>query len=166
MAIDLHRAVLLGLLVLILFSARNLEAQNSELDSLLKVSVTAPKDTNKVKLYNRIGYTYVETGAYNNALSYSFQALELAQKLNYYPGLIKAYVQIGIVYWYQGDNKLALTYEFKGLDIATARNSKQGISNARNNIGMVYSVQSDYNRALEQYFAVLKILSLVLLYNL
>jgi hypothetical protein len=74
------------LIFFLLFSVQASFSQSSEIDSLLRILKTLPKDTTKVKIFNEVSRLYDNSDG-EKAKSFAIKALELAQKLQYKKGI-------------------------------------------------------------------------------
>lgn len=145
------------ILFIILFSSVYIHAQDKRVvDSLKNCLKTAKRDTNKVKLYLKLGnesrFAYPDT-----SLFYYQEALTLAQELDSKELISKAYNSIGVAFWFLNAwDKSIENYE-NALKIFEETGNKVGMAKCYNNIGMVYKEQGTYNKALEYYMKALKI---------
>lgn len=140
------------------FTVSTLNAQNKEVDSLIRELSNIKEDTNKVRVLNvlseKAGWG---VGKYNDALTYAENALGLAKKLNYKKGMANAYINKGVIYANQGNYSEAFKCYSACLKIKQETGDKKGTANAYNNIGLLYMYQSNYAEALNYHFASLKI---------
>ncbi|MES2592098.1 MAG: tetratricopeptide repeat protein [Bacteroidota bacterium] len=150
------------LLFLVVFSAlsvivNGLQAQEHKADSLIALLKTLKRDTSEVNALTSLAATYMNMANYDQALLYSKQALEQAEKLNYKKGIGKAYNGIGLFYFYQANYEKALEYYQQSLMIWNKIGDKKGAAIAYNNIGGTYLSQGDYEKALQNCLKALKI---------
>ncbi len=90
------RKIKLILSIMIITSVSpGLNAQNAEIDSLINLLGTHPKeDTVRVNLLNKIAYSLGRNDP-EKSLSYVEEALELADKLNYQKGISESLDKMG-----------------------------------------------------------------------
>mgnify|MGYP001567562825 FL=1 len=118
--------------------ASSLKGQTRKLDSLKKVLQTSKSDTNKVILLNRIGKAMWSRGEYNQGLSYSAGAIELAGKLKFMSGQAYGHVIAGLNSNGQEKPVIALEHLFKAEKIFERIQHLKGLSSTYNNLAMVY----------------------------
>src|SRR5664279_2912752 len=78
-------------------------------DSLKKVLLDAKEDSFKVKILLQLSSYFLDSST-EQAKNYGTQALELAQRFDYAPGVALALKNIGIAFYYQGNTASALEY--------------------------------------------------------
>ena len=100
--------------------------QNNYIDSLKKVLIAQKEDTNKVNTLGSLSFAYAftEPGA---SIAYAQQALNLAEKLNFEPGVFWAEINLSNSLTVSGNYLLALDYGFKALSFAKKINSPSNI---------------------------------------
>ncbi len=134
------------------------------IDSLQTIIKTSANDTNKVDNLNLIGWEYFIKGNYKDALLYSNEALDLAQKIvmpggigGFKKGKGAALNDLGLIYMYTGNYPKALDHFLKSLKIAEELSNKRGMTFVLNNIGVIYKEQSETEKALRYFIKALKI---------
>lgn len=107
-------------------------------------------DMERVDILNDLGYEnwIMDT---ERSLDYGNQALKLAEKLDYLPGMAKARRIIGVSYWAQGTPKLALENLVEARSIYEKIGDDVGRANCFLNIGMVYADIDEFAKARELY---------------
>ncbi|WP_175402747.1 tetratricopeptide repeat protein [Mangrovivirga cuniculi] len=117
------------------------------------------KSGNDIFLTNSLrglGISYINIGLYEQGIDQTINSLNLAQKIDYYDGIIKAYNNIGVVYMYLNQYDDA-EKNYKNLK----RFLKEGdVDNWRNyymNLGVVYWKKENFKKALEAYNEALEI---------
>lgn len=107
-------------------------------------------DMERVDILNDLGYEnwIMDT---ERSLDYGNQALKLAEKLDYLPGMAKARRIIGVSYWAQGTPKLALEILVEARSIYEKIGDDVGRANCFLNIGMVYADIDEFAKARELY---------------
>ena len=131
-------------------------AQNNESDSLKKVLLTAKEDTGKVNKLLQLSKDYMSS-APEEAISYSIQARDLAQKLKFKTGKAYALKNIGMVYYNQ--TKYVETIEYWSQSYLLFDSIGDMVNEALllSNLGSVYMNQGDDAKALEYYFKSLQL---------
>lgn len=122
----------------------------------LAMCKTAEYEQGAVEAMRNIGISYYLKGDYNQALSYYFDALEIAEKIRYKKGVGRLYNNIASIYSNQGKYPEALENHFKALKIREEIGDKQGIAASLNNIASVYSNEGKYDEALKIHLKSLK----------
>ncbi|MCY7355986.1 MAG: tetratricopeptide repeat protein [Rudanella sp.] len=128
----------------------------ARLDSLLAELPRAKRDTNHVKLLNRISFEYYGIDP-NEGINVANQALALAQQLRWKDGIVISYAIIAINYKTKSDYPNALDYSLKCLRVAEELNDKFYLTSMLGSIGSIYSAMSNYPKALEYHEKSLKI---------
>lgn len=107
-------------------------------------------DMERVDILNDLGYEnwIMDT---ERSLDYGNQALKLAEKMDYLPGMAKARRIIGVSYWAQGTPKLALENLVEARSIYEKIGDDVGRANCFLNIGMVYADIDEFAKARELY---------------
>ena len=136
------------ILVLVLFFAHALQAQNRLLDSLKQQLAVAKEDTNKVRLLNDISTKYTWMYA-DTASMYARRGLQLAQRLNDEKGIAFAQRSMCASLTVLGNYLLALDYGFKALTLFKKIRSNTGIAGSYNTIAQCYRGQGDYSTAIK-----------------
>lgn len=165
----MKKSLFLLILIQSLFVPGVAEAQKTgkkKLDSLFTVLKTAKEDTNKVKTLIALGQKLYMNKP-DTAVYFTTEALVLATKLNYVPGIADAHVIRSSGLLNLGKYTEALKncndainiYEKLISSPTTTDKSKflKGKANAYNNIGNVYQSQGNYIEGLNNYLAALKI---------
>ncbi len=122
----------------------------------LALCKTADYEKGAVEAMRNIGISYYLKGDYNQALSYYFAALEIAEKIRYKKGVGRLYNNIASIYSNQGKYPEALENHFKALKIREEIGDKQGVAASLNNIASVYSNEGKYDEALKIHLKSLK----------
>ena len=123
---------------------------------MLKKLPAAREDTNKVKLLNGLSFSYGYTDP-DEGIKYGQQALALAMKLDWKPGIGRADNCLGINYYDKSDNIQALSYFSKAIDTYEATDDQKMIAGVLNNMSPIYADQCNYTKALDCLFKALKI---------
>ncbi len=121
--------------------------QTKRIDSLKQELNKAKEDTIKVKILVRLGGSYTYSYA-DTALVYAQQALQLAQRLNYEPGIANAQITMCSALTNIGNYPLALNYGFKALEFYK-KSKWQFNFGAWDGIAQCYRNQGDYANGLK-----------------
>lgn len=143
------------LLLLLSSSLLVIEAQSHVIDSLNQALKTEKDDTNKVKTWNALSFTLLNSSRYDSALIYARKALALAILLGDDKGTGNAYTNIGLYYYSKSDFPAALNSFQKGLNIFQKIGNKKGIINCLGSFGDVYYQTGNYSKSLENSFKAL-----------
>lgn len=147
----------IGLLFCCFFVAKAQKQGKARIDSLeVSLAKQAVNDTNMVNTLCDLSYTYYAVNP-EAGIKAGKQALEIATKLNFKPGIAKAYRYIGANYHGTSDYTLALKFYQKAFELEKALGNKKGMGSIYVNLGLVYTNQSSYSISLEYYFKALKL---------
>ncbi|EZH74941.1 hypothetical protein ATO12_09415 [Aquimarina atlantica] len=107
------------------------------------------------KIYNSIGTTLIDKGAYEKALYYFKKSLDIAISImgeDHYQ-TATAYINIAIVYTLKADYKRAFDYYNKSLNIEIKNrgNDHPKIAKLYSNIADVFTIEKQYEKALQYY---------------
>jgi signal transduction histidine kinase len=122
-----------------------------------KIIVEEKKDNKSLAyIYNRFAAVYHELSFRRTDTSYSFKAVEMANRsleinneFNDVELLLSNYNIIGSAYAFRGEYDEALEYLLNGLSIADKDTNYSDKPNIMNNISSVYSSKGDYDKAIE-----------------
>jgi class 3 adenylate cyclase/tetratricopeptide (TPR) repeat protein len=123
---------------------------------LRKVLVSTKKDTTRVNLLIELSSNFYRNSP-EEALNYSNQARDLAEKIDFKVGLGYAYKSIGMAYYFQSKPLEAVLAWEKSLVTFQEINYIKGISNMLNNLGAVYFNEGNDAKALNYYLESLKV---------
>src|ERR1035437_525711 len=112
--------------ILFFFGVGHSFSQRS-IDSLSNLLKKDKEDTNKVNHLNNLSRQYINISSYDNALNYSNQSIQLAQKVDFKKGLASACNTCGTAYNYKGDYPKSLEYYLKALKIDEEIKDKNGM---------------------------------------
>lgn len=119
-------------------------------DSLLRLLVNAPDDTDKVSLYISIGQQY-ENNVPDSAAFFYLKSRDLSNKLNYPRGILKFISNYTYVLNMQGKLDSSLILNLEAVKIAEASGDKHLIATALGNAGSTYLFMSQYEKSIEYY---------------
>src|SRR5688572_5713903 len=130
---------------------------NKTIDSLLNKLATSKFDTNRVDIYNELGFRNTSAGNITAAKLYLDSAFALATKLKYPKGLSVASRYMGGVFHNQANYPEAMKQYKAALKIAEDIRDKSLIAKCLRNMGIVLAVQGDREGGLKYYQDCLKI---------
>jgi adenylate cyclase len=125
------------------FAQSNDESLNRKLDSLKSTNLS---DSSRVNLLSSIATAYRSTN-YEEAKKYLHDAISLAEKINFQPGLITAYEKLGKICGLSGEYDSAIYFHLKCLDLREAANDQAGMAITDLNLGLVYLSLNDSAKA-------------------
>ena len=125
-------------------------------DSLLKRLSSAPEDTFRIKLLNKLSDAY-KTIDPGKGIEYGTQSLELAKALGSRRGVGAGYNVIGINYHYKSDYTRALEYYNKALTIFADDPVSGPYGTLISHIGVLYQEMGNLDKALEYNFKALEL---------
>ncbi|HEX4374255.1 MAG TPA: ATP-binding protein [Puia sp.] len=138
------------ILVLILVTGINANAQNQKIDGL-KLKLKAPKDdTSKIKTLIALGrqYSYFYP---DSAISYFDEGIDLSKKINYVNGELLASLFKGEVLATRGNYYKAQQLELEVLHRALDIKDESLIGGANIHLGNLYFYQGNYQHAIDYY---------------
>ena len=114
--------------ILLLILTVNIGAQALDVDSLIAEVKNLPDNKTKVDLLNEISKQYIDgKNAYDIALKYAGESVELAKKINYDYGLAHAYRRFSYTFKIQNKLDSARKYADLVLDTYERMNDKIGL---------------------------------------
>jgi len=130
-------------------------AQQHAADSIKKNLSSKITDSGRVDILNILSKTYYKDNP-DTSIKIALSAKQLAEKINYKPGLSLALKQIGMVYYKQGKYIDAVKTWQQALDVYKSIGDKVGVANMLGNQGAVYFNQGDDAKSLELHLKSLK----------
>ncbi|HEX6181071.1 MAG TPA: ATP-binding protein [Chitinophagaceae bacterium] len=127
-------------------------------DSLKKVLHEQKEDTNKVKLLYTLSFSYTAGSYADTALAYAQRALDLAEKLNYEPGIFWSEITLGESFALLGNYPLSLEYNFKALALAKKLNDPLKLCFGNGGLAACYYYMDDYRTSIQYAREVLKLM--------
>ena len=140
--------LLLGLLPFSAFSANQ--------DSLRRVMMRLPADTNTIKALNDYAMSIHETFPDSTRL-FALRALSFADSLRDEKGKALSLNVIGVSYFIQNNYEKALDYYLQALALREKISDMRGVAGTLNNVGMVYRDRKEFGTALSYYFQALRL---------
>lgn len=137
-------------LILVLLSSRLLCAQTIESADSLKALLNRQDDSAKVDILNQL-VIHLREGNNVEAMQYSVQARDLAQRLNYKKGLAGALGNIGWIYYRRGEFPAALEQATQSLAISESLKDYDELGRGLNNLASIYVEQKSYGKALASF---------------
>lgn len=131
-------------------------AQQSKIDSLLKVLEGTKTGFDKVKVFHEISIEYLSVNC-DSSFSYSRRGLILAKKINDKKGQENCLNSIGRAYFTIGELDSALSYYKERYLLAIEIADSVGLASGFLNIGNVYRAKGDSKKALDFYLKANKI---------
>ena len=104
-----------------------------------------------------LGVLHINTGKYDEALTYLQPALKTREELKDKKGIASVLNNIGLVYWNEADYEKALDHFLRSLQLREEEHDKGGMASSYNNIGLVYNDAGNPGKALEYYHLALGI---------
>lgn len=141
-------------IALVLFFSISLSAQSPKMDSLKRVVSTGSREQ-QVDALNLLANIVVDDKP-EEAKRYAARSIQLAEKINYKPGLGDAYNRIGIAYDISSKYDSSIYFYEKALVIYNDIKNLRGRGSALNNLGLIYWNKADYDKALHYFFEALK----------
>jgi tetratricopeptide (TPR) repeat protein len=147
------------LLALVLFSEVKLQAQKlNELDSLLKILPSLPKDTNKIKKYARVGWLYGETNSNTDFVKKYADSIQiLSQELKYERGIALSHFYYGFNARHEGNYDEAQRHLNIFIKYFSEAGDSTKVANGLYQLGVIYSFMGNYEKGLSIYFRILNI---------
>ena len=127
----------LTLLLLLQYKAPAQKNDKALVDSLLPLLTNAKEDSAKVKLYAAIMQAHVYYKP-EEGINYNKTALELAQKINWKPGVAKIKHRTARLYWRMGKFEEALTLHQEALELYKQTGNKQAEGRVLIELGQDY----------------------------
>ena len=152
MKIKIGRFFIIAFLFFVCFTAN---AQSYETDSLTKLLSGNIPDTVRVDLLNALSKSYFSTSP-DTSVTIARSSQELAEKINYQPGLALALKDMGIAYYLQGIFIDAIKTWQQAIEVYKLIGDKVGVANMLSNQGAVYFNQGDDVKSLELHLQSLK----------
>lgn len=135
--------------VLILALPTNGFSQDSSLDSLYSL-LSGKTKSDRVNLLNEMA-TSLRESSQKEAMTFSFEADSLAEKLGYLSGQSRALENIGWIYYRQGQWQLSFEYSEKAYKLAMEAKDELQAARLMNNMGALYYEQQNYPMAIQQF---------------
>ena len=149
--------IIITCFLLIPFSAISKLDEQGKIDSIKNVlSTYNNNDSNKVKLLCALSKKYAYTDP-NMGIIVGKQAIQLAETINWKPGIALANNTTSLSFDNISDLTNATKYSLKALKIYEDLGYKKGIAQCLSNIGTDYSSQGDYASAIDYFLKALKI---------
>jgi tetratricopeptide (TPR) repeat protein len=132
-------------------------SQNNRIDSLKTIVIETGGDSNKVKALNTLAGELFKTGALNQALQFSNQALSLSIHLNYLRGQALALENNGTVNELQSNHNLALDNFKAARELYKLLKNKKREADVEQYMGGILNQLGEYPEALQHYFNSLRL---------
>ncbi|WPP50757.1 tetratricopeptide repeat protein [Catalinimonas niigatensis] len=128
---------------------------NSSIDSLLALLPTVQKK-DQVDILNQLGEAYRYQDISQSTL-FLVEALSLANKLEYKPGISVAQLNLGANAIIRGDLEAGILHTRQALQLFKILKDQTGVANAKKNLGILAYFEGDYAQAKSDYQAALKL---------
>jgi two-component system NtrC family sensor kinase len=140
-----------AIIVVSILSISQTKGQTKYIDSLKHELATAKEDSNKVKLYNALGYQYF-FNLPDTAILYGQRALQLSEKIKFKRGEASSYFTLWVPMFTKGEYIKALDYGYKELHLYEELKDEKNIAGSHMSLANIYREQGDLRRALEHTF--------------
>ena len=127
------------------------------IDSLRKMVLSLPDDTEKVNVLNKLSNKQEQLGNEDSSLFYANLADALGEKIGYDKYQASVYNFIGNSYFQKGNFPKAMECYYKGLGVARETGNNKTMAAILGNLGNTYIKQGNYPQALEYYFKALNL---------
>lgn len=150
------------LLLLVSLCDVSLQAQSLiEIDSLLKLLLSVPNDTNKVKKYARLGWLYGETNSRTDLVEkYADSIRILSQQLKFERGVALSHFYYGFNERHRGNYTEALEHLNIFIEYFARAGDSTKVANGLYQVAVTETFQGNYDKSLSLYFRILNIYKL------
>jgi two-component system, NarL family, sensor histidine kinase UhpB len=138
-------------------------AQNRQIDSLKKLLTANPGDTTGVNLLNQLARQYSIAANFPEAKKNAEQALALAEKIKFKPGIKRSISTLGNIshgegtrFHGQGNYTEALKSYYNGLKYRERIQDKEQMAKSYGNIGLIHWQRYNFSEALNFFFISLR----------
>lgn len=152
MTLNTARFVVVNLVFLFCF---HVSVFANETDSLRKLLSKTMPDTARVDLLNALSKSYLNVNP-DSAILIATSSRDLADRINFKPGLALAFKNIGLGNYMQGKYTDAIKAWDDALAVYTLLNDKRGVANMLSNQGAIFANQGDEAKSLEMHLRSLK----------
>ncbi|NNK10549.1 MAG: tetratricopeptide repeat protein, partial [Flavobacteriaceae bacterium] len=139
------------LMAVLLFLSMGIQAQETEVDSLINILEKGKRDTAEVNTLNRLSLAVLSNEDIESAITYAREANDLAADINYEAGRALAQKYIGLGHYYQGNYLAVMDHWTQSLESFEKVRDTSGMANILNNLGGVYLSQGGSDKALDYY---------------
>ncbi len=144
----MNKALTSLLIATLCFTAIDLPAHESKLDSLLRILEHTPAGTARVDALNKVAFSYASVTV-RMAEDFAKEAIQQANDLNYTAGLAEGFKVLGIIYLARGHYDKSIEFSLQSLQYYIELNDKAGQSKVYNNIAIVYSELNEFDKAFD-----------------
>jgi len=146
------------ILVLIPFSVFCFSQNNEKIiDSLSTILNTAETDTQKINILDKLTFSYIDNGEYEEGLRYAEKCYDLAIRANYLKGQSAYFYNLAFYNKIIGNYDSTVEYHLKSAEIDKKIGYKKGIAANYSSIGTIFEKLGQYNNALKYQFKCLDI---------
>lgn len=138
----------------------SLQSQSQKTDSLKAVLASAPADTARVKILNRLCDEFFNQYEFDSLQKYSRLALSLSQQIDYESGLAKAEQNLANYFW--SVNRTDEARRHLQLSVAAFQKIKDTAGMARSTflIGQTYLIDDNFGEAIKPLYASIRLYEL------
>ncbi len=144
---------------LLILSGNKLFAQKqgqARIDSLRNELPASKGDSNKVLLIDALAKEFVYTST-DSTMVYAVQLLNLAQKINWRPGIAIYYTHTAAVYNFKGDYQMALREAKNAVNIAEETGQGHCLASSYANYAVTCRNVGNYSEAIKYFYALQKL---------
>lgn len=125
-------------------------AQIAKLDSLEAILKNTLDKETKVELLHKLAHASLELDP-NKSRTYSIEAIDLAQNINFVQGIAKGYDLLGLSYLYENNPEKALDNFKKAIVHYGKVDEPENLAVIYNEIGLIFKNKGEYKQALENF---------------
>jgi len=130
----------------------------TEIDSLLALLKTTPRDTNRINLYADISWAYAISRTHPGlARQYADSIRSLATELNNEKGVAEADFYYGTAARYAGNHAQAIPHFQRYVDYNRLRGDSARLGRGLYQLAVTHSILGDYEKSLAAYYRILPI---------
>ena len=144
------------ILIILFLNVTFFSKANNDLDSLRKITLLMPDDTNKVLQLKDLSYRYLKYQT-DTSLMLCKKSVKLANKLDYKYGYANSLNQLGLVYKYKSEYDSALYFYQKSFELFDELGNDREKASILNRMGNVYKRFGKFELSLENFIQSLTI---------
>jgi tetratricopeptide (TPR) repeat protein len=153
----IFRRVLTGIFALFLLYATPAISQQSFIDSLEKVLLSAKADTQRLRILNVLSSKYLRKGEIDKSFSYAQNALKLSEKTSSVKGIVNVYNNLANLYKDLSKTDSSLYFFRLAIEKSTANNYKEGLSMSHQNLGILHISLGNNDESLKNFRTALRL---------
>ncbi len=128
-----------------------------EIDSMITVVASLPKDSNSVPTLCKLGWLYADRSLFKEANQYYLEALELSQKTGFKKGMARSYRNLGELKIKQDSFAAAVQNLNMALEIANEIRDSSVMVEANGRLGLANDYMGNYQTAIRYYLISLQL---------